>query len=166
MILKPFYFWYQDYTKEKNPKYSLFAIHGDGVLFPPNSLNITEDFIYYFEKMIYAHDFVIKYYELKENLKTVYVYNTNNYQNCSYIDKDLYEKFNKILIISPKENQLAEDFKKRLNSSTYKNIIKEKVSIPNKIKNFYFFKKNNNSITNETLLISMASYPVRIYGDI
>ena len=162
--LKPFYFWYQDYNKEKNPKFSLFAIHGDGVLFPPNSLNITEDFIYYFEKMIYAHDFVIKYYELKENLKTVYVYNTNNYQNYSYIDKDLYEKFNKILIISPKENQLAEDFKKRLNSNIYKNIIKEKVSIPNEIKDFYFNKKNNNSITNETLLISMTSYPARIYG--
>ena len=163
-ILKPFYFWYQDYTKEKKPKFSLFAIHGDGALFPPNSLNITEDFIYYFEKMIYAHDFVIKYYELKENLKTVYVYNTNNYQNYTYIDNDLYEKFNKIFIISPKENQLAEDFKKRFNFSTYKNIIKEKVSIPDKIKNFYFIKKNNNSITNETLLISMTSYPARING--
>ena len=100
-ILKPFYFWYQDYNKEKNPKFSLFAIHGDGVLFPPNSLNITEDFIYCFKKMIDAHDFIIKYYELKENVKTVYVYDTNNYQNYSYIDKDLYEKFNKILIISP-----------------------------------------------------------------
>ena len=163
-ILKPFYSWHQDYNREKNPKFSLFAIHGDGVLFPPNSLNITEDFIYCFKKMIYAHDFIIKYYELKENLKTVYVYNKNNYQNYSYIDKKLYEKFNKILIISPKENQLAEDFKKKFHSSPYNNIIKEKVSIPNEIKNVYFIKKNNNSITNETLLISMTSYPARIYG--
>jgi hypothetical protein len=163
-ILKPFYSWNQDYNLEKNPKFSLFAIHGDGVLFPPKSLNITDDFIYCFKKIIYAHDFIIKYYELKENLKTVYVYNKNNYQNYSYIDKKLYEKFNQILIISPKENQLAEDFKKSFNLSTYNNIIKEKVSIPNEIKNVYFIKKNNNSITNETLLISMTSYPPRIYG--
>ena len=68
-ILQPFSFWNKDYKKEKYPKFSLFAIYGEGSLFPPNILNFTVDFIFYFQKAIKAHDFIIKYFELKKKLK-------------------------------------------------------------------------------------------------
>ena len=42
-ILKPFRFWDKDYKKEKNPKFSLFSIHGEGALYPPNTLNFTNE---------------------------------------------------------------------------------------------------------------------------
>ena len=160
-ILRPFYFWAKDYKKEKNPKYSLFAIHEEGVLFPPNTLNISDDFIFYFKKAINAHNFIIKYFELKENLKTVYV---NNRKKFSPLNIEFYEKYNKILTISPNEYQLAEDFGKKYNLSIYNNIIKEKVVISNKTKEYFLNTINNNKITNDTLLISMTSYPARIFG--
>lgn len=159
--LRPFYFWIKDYNIERNPKYSLFAIHGEGALFPPNTLNFTDDFILYFKKAFDAHDFVIKYFELNENLKTVYVNNANNY---SSLDIDLYEKYNKLLIISPNERQLAEDFGKIFNLSIYNNILKENVVISNETKEYFLNSINNNSITNDTLLVSMTSYPARIFG--
>ena len=79
-ILKPFKFWTKDYKKEKQPKFYLFAIHGEGALFPPNTLNLTDDFIYYFKKIIDGHDFIIKYFELNKHLKTVYVKNQKQYK--------------------------------------------------------------------------------------
>ena len=160
-ILQPFSLWKKDYNKEKRPKFSLFAIHGEGSLFPPNTLNISDDFIYYFKKVINAHDFVIKYFELKENLKTVYVNNTKKY---SPLNIEFYEKYNKILTISPNEYQLAEDFRKKYNYSIYYNIIKEKVVITNQTKEYFLNSINKNKITNDTLLVSMTSYPSRIYG--
>ena len=159
--LKPFYFWSKDYKKENNPKFSLFAIHGEGSLFPPNTLNFTKDFIFFFKKVLYADDFIIKYYELKENLKTVYVNNSKIY---SPLNITFYEKCNEIFIICPNEYQLAEDFGKKFKFSQYNNIIKEKVVISNQTKEYFLNKINNNKITNNTLLISMTSYPARIYG--
>ena len=160
-ILQPFYLWGKDYKKENIPKFSLFAIHGAGTLFPPNTLNFTDDFIYYFKKVINAHDFIIKYFELKENLKTVYV---NNIKNHSPLNIEIYEKYNKILSICPNENQLMEDFGTKFNLSIYNNIIKEKVVISNQTKEHFLNTVNHNKITNDTLLVSMTSYPERIYG--
>ena len=37
--LMPFNLWIKDYNREKRPKFYLFAIHGEGALFPPNALN-------------------------------------------------------------------------------------------------------------------------------
>ena len=160
-ILRPFFFWSKDYKKEKYPKFSLFAIHGAGALFPPNTLNITDDFIHYFKKAINGHDFIIKYYELKINLKTVYVNNTKKFSN---LNANFYEKYNKFFIISPNEYQLAQDFGKKLNLSIYKNIVKEKVIISNETKEYFLNNKNYNKINNNTLLVSMTSYPARIFG--
>ena len=160
-ILQPFSFWNKDYKKEKKPKFSLFPIHGAGTLFPPNILNLTNDFVFYFKRAIKAHDFIIKYFELKENLKTVYVDNINNY---SPLNIEFYEKYNKILTISPNEYQLREDFKKTFNCSIYNNIIKEKIVISNLNKEYFLNTKNKNKISNDTLLVSMTSYPARISG--
>jgi hypothetical protein len=160
-VLRPFYLWGKDYNKAKKPKYSLFAIHGEGALFPPNTLNFTDDFIRYFKKAFKAHDFVIKYFELKENLKTVYVNNTNNY---SSLNKKIYEKYNKLLTISPNEHQLAEDFGKKFKITVYNNIQKEKAVISNETKKYFLCSINNNKITDDTLLVSMTSYPARIFG--
>ena len=159
--LKPFNFWYKDYKYEINPKFYLFAIHGAGTLFPPNTLNLKEDFLFYFKKFINAHDFIIKYFELKENLKTIYVDNTNKY---SPLNINLFEKYNKLLKISLNEHQLKEDFGKKYKIEIYKNIIKEKVVIPNKVKEHFLNTINNNTITKDTLLVSMTSYPSRIFG--
>ena len=159
--LEPFYFWSKDYKKEKNPKFSLFAIHGEGALFPPKTLNFTNDFIFYFKKAINAHDFIIKYFELKENLKTVYAEDIDNF---SPLNSQLYENYNNLLLISPNEYQLAEDFGKKFNLSIYNNIIKEKVIISNETKKHFLNVINNNNITNDTLLVSMTSYPARIFG--
>lgn len=159
--LRPFHSWFKDYNNETNPKFYLFAIHGAGALFPPNTLNFTDDFIFYFRKGIKADDFVIKYYELLRNIKTVYVNNTNIFLPLNFT---LYEKYNELLTICPNEYQLGEDFGKKFEASKYKNIIKEKVVISNETKNHFLNSKNNNKITKDTLLVSMTSYPARIYG--
>ena len=160
-ILKPFYYWPKDYKKIKIPKYSLFAIHGEGALFPPNTLNFSDEFIFYFKKYFNASDFIIKYFELKENLKTVYVYNKKIF---SSLNSKFYEKYNLILSISPNEIQLAEDFGSKFNLTIYNNIVKEKVIISNETKNYFLNTLNDNKITNDTLLVSMTSYPPRIFG--
>ncbi len=161
-ILEPFYRWGKDHKKEKNPKFSLFAIHGEGALFPPNTLNFTDHFVFSFKKVIEAQDFIIKYFELSKNLKTVYV-NDLAIKNYS-IDIDLYEKYNKLFTISPNEIQLSEDFGKKYNLTFYTNVIKKKVIISNQIREYFLNTINNNKITNNTLLVSMTSYPARIYG--
>ena len=158
---RPFTFWSKDYKYEKNPKFYLFALHGAGTLFPPNTLNLTEDFLFKFKDFIKAEDFIIKYYELEENIKTVYVNNTKEH---SPLNKNFYEKYDKYFSISLNEHQLKEDFGKMLNISIYKNIIKEKVVISNKVKEYFSNTINNNTITKDTLLVSMSSYPARIYG--
>lgn len=161
-FLKPFDLWYRDYKKEKKPKFSLFSIHGEGALFPPNTLNITNDFILNFKKIIIeAHDFIIKYLELQENLKTVYVNNANNF---SPLNSNLYKKYSTILSISPNEHQIAEDYRKIFNLSVYNNIITEKIVISEESKEYFFNNINNNIINNDTILISMTSYPARISG--
>ena len=160
-ILKSFFFWDRDYIREKKPKFSLFAIHGAGALFPPNILNITDDFIFHFKQAINVDDFIIKYFELKENLKTVYVNNTCKY---SPLNNKIYEEYNRLLTISPNEIQLKEDFGKKYNLTLYNGIIKENVVILNETKEYFLNTINNNKITNNTLLVSMTSYPARIYG--
>ena len=159
--LEHFNYWQKDYIKEKNPKFSLFAIHGKGALFPPYTLNFTKDFIFFFKKAMNADDFIIKYYELKNNLKIVFVNNSKIY---SPLNITFYEQYNHLLTISLNDNQLAEDFGKKFKSRIYKNIIKEKVIINNQTKEYYLNTVNNNKITNSTLLVSMTSYPARIYG--
>ena len=159
--LRPFKFWPKDYECEKNPKFYLFAIHGAGTLFPPKALNLTEDFLCYFKKVINAHDFIIKYFELKENIKTVYV---NNTKKNSPLNIELFEKYNNLITISLNDHQLKEDFGKKYNFSIYKNIIREKVVISNKVKEYFLNTVNNNIITKDTLLVSMTSYPARIFG--
>ena len=160
-ILQPFNFWEKDYKEENNPKFYLFAINGAGTLFPPNRLNITDNFIFYFKKVMDSHDFIIKYYELNENLKTVYVKNNKKYYP---LNNQLYQKYSKLLTISPNEIQLKEDFGELFNLSLYNNILKEKVEISNDTDNYFLNNINKNKITNETLLVSMTSYPGRIYG--
>ena len=160
-ILRPFYFWSKDYKREKRAKFSLFAIHDEGALFPPNTLNFSDDFIFYFKKAIKAHDFILKYMELNENLKIVYVNNSKQY---SPLNIKFYEKYNKLLTISLNEYQFIKDFGKKFNLSIYNNLIKEKVIISNETKEYFLNKINNNKITNDTLLVSMTSYPQRIFG--
>jgi len=160
-MLKPFDCWTKDFKIKTKPKFSLFAIHGEGSLFPPNTLNFTDDFIYYFKNAINGHDFIIKYFELCENLKTVYVYNNKLY---SPINIKLYKKYNSIFSISPNEIQLMEDFGIEYNVTIYNNIIKEKVDILNETGVYYLNNINNNKITSDTLLVSMTSYPARIFG--
>ena len=159
--LMPFNLWIKDYNREKRPKFYLFAIHGEGALFPPNALNTIGNFIFYFKKVMNASDFIIKSFELKENIKTVYVNNSKKYYP---INHTFYEKYNKLLSISPNEYQLEEDFGKKINLSIYQNIIKEKVVIKNEIKEYFLNTINKNKVTNDTLLVSMTSYPSRIYG--
>ena len=160
-LLRPFKFWKKDFKKEKKPKFYLFAIHGAGSLFPPNTLNFADNYIHFFKKAIDGHDFIIKYFELNNNLKTVYV---NNNQHYYPLNISIYEKYNKILTISPNEIQLKEDFGKKFNLNIYHNIIKEKIKISNETENYFLNHINNNKITNEILLVSMTSYPARIYG--
>ena len=145
--LKPFYLWEKDYKLEKHPKFSLFAIHGDGALFPPNTLEFVKiKNLVYFKKIFDGHDFVMKHFELKQNLKTVYVVNSNYYQNYSYINIKDYEKYYNLLIISPNEVQLSEDFENVFIASIYKNIKNEKVVILQEIKKYYIKNKNKKTI--------------------
>ena len=160
-VLEPFNFWTKDYKIEKKPKFYLFAIHGEGALFPPNKLNLTYDFIYYFKKAINGNDFILKYYELNENLKTVYV---NIEKEYSLLNIKFYKKYSKILTISLNEYHLEEDFGKNLNLSIYNNIIREKVKISKEKENYFLNNINDNIITKDILLVSMTSYPARIYG--
>ena len=160
-ILKPFTSWNDDYKNEKYPKFHLFAIHDSGALFPPNTLNFTDDFIYYFKKDINCHDFIIKYFELNQNLKTVFVNNTMKYFP---INIKLYQKYNQIFSVCPNETQLRDDFGQEFNLSMYNNIIQEKVNISNETENYFLNNINNNKITNDTLLVSVTSYPARIGG--
>ena len=160
-ILKPFNCWDEDYKKEKNPLFSLFAIHGSGSLFPPNTLYFQDDFISYFKKILYSKDTIIKYFELQKNLKTVYAYNNNKYPP---LDAEFYEKYNNLITIFPDEFQLKEDFGNKYNNSVYINIIKEKVEIPNISKEYFLTNINNNTISEETLLVSMISSHERING--
>ena len=159
--LMPFTFWDFEYKNEINPRFSLFAIHGAGALFPPNTLNFLDDFIFYFEKMLNAQDFIIKYFELQKNLKTVYVYNEIIY---APLNVKFYEKYNSLITVSPDEDQLKEDFGINYNFSPYKNIKKEKVEILKKVKEYFLNTENYNKITDDTLLVSMTSYPARIDG--
>ena len=159
--LKPFNSWENDYRKPKSPKFSLFAIHGEGSLFPPNLLNFTDDFIFYFKNAIKADDFIIKYFELSKNLKTIYVNNINQYRPLNI---KFYKKYNKILSAGPNEVQLAEDFKSEFNITLPNKIIKEKVGISNETKDYFLYNINENKITENTLLISMTTYPARLYG--
>ena len=125
--LKPFYLWEKDYKLEKLPKFSLFAIHGDVTLFPPNTFEFTKiKNLVYFKKIFDGHDFVMKHFELKQNLKIVYVINSNYYQNYFYINIKDYEKYYNLLIISPNQVQLSEDFENVFIASIYKNIKNEK----------------------------------------
>jgi len=48
--------------------------------------------------------------------------------------------------------------------SIYNNILKEKVEISNETEKYYLNNINNNKITNDILLVSMTSYPARIFG--
>lgn len=50
----------------------------------------------------------------------------------------------------------------KMNLFEYKDVINEKVIIPKKIKDYYFNTKNIHEITEDTLIISMTSYPPRI----
>ena len=160
-ILKSFKYWNKDYKEEAIPKFSLFAIHGEGALFPPNKLNFNNDFIYYFKNALKADDYVIKYFELKKNLKTTYV---NNLKKFRPINTQFYKKWNKILSLSLSEYQLVEDYKKKKNFTINHNIIKEKVIITNETKNYFLNTINKNTINKDTLLVSMTSFPERIYG--
>ena len=76
----------------------------------------------------------------------------------------MYEKYNKLLSISLNEYQLEQDFRKKFNLRKYNNIIKEKVVMSNETKNYFLNRINNNQITNDTLLVSMASYLPRLFG--
>ena len=160
-VLESFNFWTKDYKIEKKPKFYLFAIHGEGTLFPPNKLNLTYDFIYYFKKAIKGYDFILKYYELNKNLKTVYV---NQEKEYSLLNIKFYQKYSKILTISLNEYHLENDFGKNLNLSIYNNIIREKHEISKETENYFLNNINDNIITNDILLVSMTSYPARIYG--
>ena len=62
------------------------------------------------------------------------------------------------------EYQLEQDFRKKFNLRKYNNIIKEKVVISNETKNYFLNRINNNQITNDTLLVSITSYPPRLFG--
>ena len=159
--LKPFNFWDPDYKVRKSPKFSLFAIHGEGSLFPPNTFNFTEDFIFCFKKAINADDFIIKYFELNKNLKTIYVNNSIQYRPLNI---NFYKKFNKILSVCPNDLQLMADFKNEFNKVLPNEIIKEQVVISNESKKYFLNTKNNNKITDNTLLVSMTTYPARLYG--
>ena len=159
--LKPFNYWDQDYNRAIKPKFFFFAIHGEGTLFPPNVLNFNEDFIFYFRRVIKADDFIMKYFELDKNLKTIYVKNANKYRP---LNTTFYEKYDRILSICPNELQLAEDFQKVYNLSIHNNILKDKAVISNKTKDYYLHTINHNKITDDTLLVSMTTYPARLYG--
>ena len=159
--LKPFNYWEQDYIRTIKPKFFFFAIHGEGTLFPPNVLNFNEDFIFYFRRVIKADDFIMKYFELDKNLKTIYVNNTSKYRP---LNTTFYEKYDRIFSICPNELQLAEDFKKVYNLSIHNNILKDKAVISNKTKDYFLHSINHNKITDDTLLVSMTTYPPRLAG--
>ena len=159
--LKPFEFWKKDYKKLTRPKFYLFAIHGEGALFPPNTLNFTNEFIYSFKKAIDGHDFILKYFELYNNLKTVYVSDHKKYYP---LDIHLYQKYSELFSVSPNEIQLKKDFGKKYNSCIYNNIIQKKREISNETANYFLKNTNKNIITNDILLVSMTSYPKRIFG--
>jgi len=159
--LRPFNYWIKDYKKENKPNFHLFAINGAGTLFPPNVLNFNKKFIFSFRKAMNAPDFVLKYFELTRNLKTVYV--KNNYI-FSPLNIKSYVKSNKILNVIPNDNQLRIDFGKNIELNKYKNIMNEKILISDKVKKHYLDTINYNKMTNNTLIISMTSYPARIYG--
>jgi hypothetical protein len=73
--LKPYYKWRHEYDKEIKPSYYLFATNGAGALFPPHILNITNDLLSDIYKCLNADDVYLKYLEIKNKIKTVYVKN-------------------------------------------------------------------------------------------
>ena len=94
--LLPYRKWIQEYNKELNPSFDLFATNGAGSLFPPNILNITNDLLKEIYKIINADDIYLKYLEIKKGIKTVYVPNNKpmgiQIKNKEYQKTALYKK--------------------------------------------------------------------------
>jgi len=77
-----------------------------------------------------------------------------------------------IILVNTKGSEISKNEYKQENMNyeninleeNYKNIIKEKVILPYDIKYFYLISKNNYLLNNNTLIVSMTSYPPRING--
>ena len=84
------------------------------------------------------------------------------YKNILIQILNIYEEFNKIMIIRPNEYQLKEDFGKSFNYFMFNNVIKEKVVISNKSQEHFLNSINSNKMTNDTLLVLMTCEPEKI----
>ena len=73
--LKSYSKWRHEYKKESKPSFTLFATNGAGSLFPPHLLNISNDLLSDIYKCLNADDVYLKYLEIKNKIKTVYVKN-------------------------------------------------------------------------------------------
>ena len=67
--------WLKKYTFELNPSFYLFAVSKGGTLFPPNILNISDDYIDEIYKCLIDEDIYLKYLSRKKNIKIVWVPN-------------------------------------------------------------------------------------------
>ena len=103
--LMPYQKWKKEYNEELKPSFYLFATGGAGTLYPPNILNISNVLLPEIYKCLNADDVYLKYLEIKNKIKTVYVknnrpmgypnydpivqekalYNTNKFENDKYI---------------------------------------------------------------------------------
>ena len=73
--LMPYQKWKKEYNEELKPSFYLFATGGAGTLYPPNILNISNVLLPEIYKCLNADDVYLKYLEIKNKIKTVYVKN-------------------------------------------------------------------------------------------
>ena len=112
--LMPYQKWEKEYNKELKPSFYLFATGGAGALYPPNILNISYDLLPEIYKCLNADDVYLKYLEIKNKIKTIYVQNNKpmgypNYDpvvqekalyNLNKFDNDKYIKLFNIVLLN------------------------------------------------------------------
>ena len=89
--LMPYDKWKKEFNEELNPSFYLFATGGAGALYPPNILNINDDLLPEIYKCLNADDVYLKYLEIKNKIKTIYVKN-NKPMGYPNINPDVQEK--------------------------------------------------------------------------
>lgn len=98
--------------------------------------------------------------------------NYNNLLNINKLTTELNSKNEKIEELVKKENEMIEEFESAkhsvranlLDKHKYNRIVSEKVTITDKDSYYYLNNINKNVINDDTLLVSMTSYPARIHN--
>ncbi|KAG4084994.1 hypothetical protein H8356DRAFT_1298624 [Neocallimastix lanati (nom. inval.)] len=104
---------------------------------------------------------------IKRNFIETANINNKNQNQKHYSFKYLIKKYFKYNKVTKEKKRMFFNLLKRKENFVfpkYENIIKENPVITEEVINYYLNNKSNNTLTNNTLIISMTSYPLRIKG--